>query len=143
MRSNHPSFATEPFGEVIHAYSRNQAITDGELIDVSETAQEAGFRCPVALTRAVWADCVAWSEADTRHKGIPQDQSGRLWDVVWMAYLAIFRQRALGESRAVFSLYRVPRQGRGIKARLTRLKVLAGPGDAGELVLTVMLPEED
>jgi hypothetical protein len=29
------------------------------LIDVSVTAREAGFKYPVALTAAVWAECVA------------------------------------------------------------------------------------
>jgi hypothetical protein len=34
------------FGEVIFSYTRAQAIADGELVDVSMTAQEAGFRPP-------------------------------------------------------------------------------------------------
>jgi hypothetical protein len=38
--------------DLIHSYSRAQAIADGVLIDVSATAREAGIRCPVALTRA-------------------------------------------------------------------------------------------
>ena len=50
----------ELFGEVIYAYTRAEAIADGVLIDVTETAKEVGFRLPVALTAAAWADCVAW-----------------------------------------------------------------------------------
>ena len=42
------------FGPVIFAYTRAQAIEDGILVDVSETAREAGFRIPVAITRTVW-----------------------------------------------------------------------------------------
>jgi hypothetical protein len=42
------------FGPVIHAYSRAEALEDGVLVDVTSTAREAGFRIPVALTRAVW-----------------------------------------------------------------------------------------
>ena len=41
--------------DLIHSYTRQQAIEDGVLMDVSETAKEAGVRFPVALTRAVWA----------------------------------------------------------------------------------------
>ena len=41
-----------PFGELIFRYSRAEALSDGVLIDVSETAKETGFRIPVALTRA-------------------------------------------------------------------------------------------
>jgi hypothetical protein len=45
--------------ELIHRYSRAQAIADGVLIDVSEATKEAGFKFPVALTAAAWAQCVA------------------------------------------------------------------------------------
>ena len=42
------------FGPVISIYSRAQAIEDGILVDVSDTAREAGFTIPVAVTRTVW-----------------------------------------------------------------------------------------
>ena len=41
---------------VVHRYTRAQAIADGSLVDVSDTAREAGLRLPTALTRAVWND---------------------------------------------------------------------------------------
>jgi hypothetical protein len=44
--------------EVVHRYGRRQAIADGVLVDVTATAREAGFRYPVALTRAVWDNYV-------------------------------------------------------------------------------------
>ena len=43
---------------IIHRYSRADAIRDGVLIDVSAVAREAGFKYPVALTAAAWAKCV-------------------------------------------------------------------------------------
>lgn len=46
---------------------------------VTETAKEAGFRVPVAMTTAAWADTVEWTETDSKRQ-IEQDQSGRLWD---------------------------------------------------------------
>ncbi len=63
------------FGPVVSSYTRTQAIEDGVLVDVSEMAQEAGFKHPVALTRAVWEDCVAWDEGDNNHQTY-QDESG-------------------------------------------------------------------
>ena len=48
-----------PFGGVIFRYTREQAIADGVLVDVSETAKEAGFRLPVAVSRAAWYEYVA------------------------------------------------------------------------------------
>lgn len=41
---------------LVHAYTRAQALADGMLVDVSEVAREAGFKVPVALTAAVWAE---------------------------------------------------------------------------------------
>jgi len=66
--------------DLIHRYSRADAIADGVLVDVSTVAREAGIKFPVALTRAVWERCVAVPP------GVAcQDQSGRLWDVCWSA----------------------------------------------------------
>ena len=36
--------------DVIYTYTREQAIEEGVLIDVSEMASEAGFKWPVAVT---------------------------------------------------------------------------------------------
>lgn len=128
----------EVFGDSIHTYTRAQAIEDGVLVDVSETAREAGFRLPVAMTRAAWDDCVEWSEIDNQRQ-IYQDEAGRLWDVLWMACRAARR----GGQEIRFQLYRVPRGGRGTRSRLVTLKALCGPGDQGEPVVTILLPNED
>ena len=134
-------FAESFFGNVISTYTRAQAIEDGVLVDVGSTAQEAGFRWPVALTVGAWADCVAWTEDDSRQQ-VYQDESGRLWDVVFMASHAIRTRRDSGD-RLLFQLYRVPRDGRSSKAVKTTLKLIVGPGDAGEPVITILLPNED
>jgi hypothetical protein len=46
------------FEDSIYRHTRADALRDGVLIDVSETAKEAGFRYPVALTRAARVRCV-------------------------------------------------------------------------------------
>ena len=56
------------FGPVISTYTRAQAHLDGNLVNVGAMAGEAGFRWPVSLTAAAWADCVAWSEDDSRRQ---------------------------------------------------------------------------
>ena len=129
----------EIFGEPISIYTRAQALDDGFLVDVSEMAQEAGFRFPVAMTRAAWEDCVSWSDADSKRQ-THQDEAGRLWDVLWMASVAARRN---GGSELRFQLYRVPRGGRGVRPRLVTLQMHVGPGDEGEPVITVGLPGED
>jgi len=130
------------FGPVIYRYTRAQALADGVLVDVGAMAQEAGFRYPIALTHAAWEDCVTWSDEDSQRKGVPQDVNGRLWDVLWMCHIGV-RMAARSGQCALFRLYRVPREGRGRQALLTTLKCVIGPGDSGEPVLTVMLPNED
>lgn len=137
---NENQTVTELFGEVIYRYTRAQAIEDGVLVDVSDMAREAGFRWPVAMTSAAWADCVAWSEDDDQRQ-VYQDESGRLWDVLWMAFVAI--RSANGGTQLEYQLYRVPRDGKSVEAGLTTLKLVCGPGDTGEPVITIMLPGED
>ena len=129
------------FGDVISTYTRARAIEDGVLIDISPTAKEAGFEWPVAITAGAWADCVAWSDRDSQAQ-VYQDQSGRLWDVIFMAFQSIALSRETGD-RLLFRLYRVPRDGHSTDAELTTLKLIVGPGDSGEPVITIMLVDED
>ncbi|SCC94452.1 conserved hypothetical protein [Thiomonas sp. X19] len=141
--------AADLFGEPIHIYTRAQAIEDGMLIDVSGTAREAGIVWPVAITSAVWSDACAWTDADDKRKGggaCWQSESGRLWDAVWMASRAIragLRRGHDGRDPILFQVLRIPREGRGVRPRLATLKLQVGPGDAGEPVITIMLPGED
>ena len=127
------------FGEVISTYTRAQAIEDGVLIDAGPTAKEVGFK-QVALTSAVWSDCVAWTDSDSRKMPF-QDQSGRLYDVLFMAAFAI-RTSAESGDRLLYEFYRVPRDGYSTEAKPVTLKLIIGPGDQGEPVLTILLPEE-
>ena len=131
---------SNPFdgAEIVSAYSRAQAIEDGVLVDVSETAREAGITYPVALTRAVWESCV---EVPTRADGSPvpcQDETGRRWDVVNMLRWAIRLSPADHDGLAVRLKVR-QRAGH----RNVTLKAVCGPGDDPEPVITVMEPEED
>ena len=136
--------AAEIFGEPICSYSRAQALEDGYLVDVSETAREAGFRFPVALTSAAWDDCVEWSDEDSARKHWPQDQSGRLWDVLTMTrfYMRGAVRRDPATDHFALQVLRVPREGRGVKARTVRLMAHVGPGDDAEPVITIGLPHD-
>ena len=125
----------EFFGEIIHSYTRADAIRDGVLIDVTDTAREAGFKIPVALTTAVYEDCVRWDEA----ADAAQDESGRLWDVLWMAMNAA--RRGSGGDRVTFTMLRV-KPGTDRAGQVT-LKMIIGPGDTADPVITIMEPGED
>ena len=130
----------EIFGKTIHAYTRAQALTDGELIDVTTTAADARFRVPVALTRRAWTEAVAWDD----ERPEPQDEEGRLWDVLYMAGHAA-RQTG-GADTATFRVLRIPNETRDTRwneAELLQLELRIGPGDHGEPVVTIMIPGED
>jgi hypothetical protein len=122
--------------EIIHAYTREQAIADGVLIDVTGAAKEAGFSMPVALTQAVWAQYVKVPDGVTC-----QDEAGRLWDIFWMARNAIVRSKGDGPELR-FQLH-VRDDNRDRTPPLVTLKAVCGPGDDGSPCITVMLPDED
>lgn len=139
MNARDTALAAEIFGGPVYSYSRAQALDDGYLIDVTETAREAGFRFPVALTRAAWEDCVAWNDDDSGRKHWPQDQTGRLWDVLTMTrfYMRGAVRRNPAADRFALQVLRVPREGRGHKARIVTLVAHVGPGDNAEPVITI------
>ena len=120
---------------VIHSYTRAEAIRDGVLVDVTKTATEAGFQFPVALTRAVYE---AYVRVPADVSG--QDEDGRLWDILWMLRWAIRSAKGEHPSELPFKLYVAQAEG---KQTLVELKAHCGPGDDGEPVLTVLLPDED
>jgi hypothetical protein len=125
---------------VVHVVTREELLRDGVLIDVSSIAREAGFRKPVALTAEVWADCVEWDNSDTNRQ-CPQDEEGRIWDVVWMAKNAA--QRARCSSVTTFEVHRIPRGGRALVPKPVQLKLVIGSGDDGAPVFTIMQPGQD
>jgi hypothetical protein len=129
------------FGPVLHCYTRAQAIADGFLVDVSESATDAGFEWPVALTRAVWDDCVAWSDADSL-KQVRQDEAQRLWELLFRTWISI-RVGSDDHGTLIYAFHRIPRDGRSRQTLRTELKVIASIGDGGEPVLTILLPHED
>lgn len=125
-----------PFGEIIHAYTRKQALADGFQVDVTITAREAGIRFPVFLNRTVFDAFV------TVPPGVSgQDEAGRLWDIVWMLRFAIQKAHP-GRDRLPFALY-VRNDNR--RPRLVKLVAMCGPLDMDHPrpAITVMMPDED
>ena len=140
MPNSEPANATA-FGPVLSAYTRAQAIEDTILVDVSDTAREAGFTIPVALTRSVWSRLVALPEG---YQGF-QDERGRLWDVLWMA--RHYALRASDSSRVrMCVLVRDIRKDLRDSNRPPRRHfpiVAIGAGDEGRPVITIMFAEDD
>ncbi len=124
------------FGEVIYAYTRAQAVADGFQVEVTKTAQEAGIRFPVFLTRTVYdAYVTVPPEVEA------QDEAGRLWDILHMLRIAIYKAQP-DQSRLHFALY-VRNDNR--RPKLVKLIATCGPVDVDnpEPAITVMLPGEE
>jgi len=139
----------EIFGECIACYTRKQAIEDGVLVDVSNVADEAGFKWPVAMTRTVYERYV---EVPPELTG-QQDIQGRLWDVVWMMWVNIRTGKINGSYGEFTLLVRVPESAEwqtnetvhaeDPALRLVTLKSVSGPGDDGSPCITILMPFED
>ena len=137
-----PSGRADFLGEPAMSYTRAQAIADGVLIDVTESAVQAGFTLPVALSRAVWDDAVAWTDQDCRRQVI-QDEAGRLWDLLWVLRCRSLVKREAPTRELWFEVYRVPRDMKSRLPKPASFKALIHPGDGGEAVITVLRPGEE
>lgn len=119
--------------ELIHVYTREQALSGGVLIDVTIPAREAGFRFPVAVTSAVWQQYVRPPAGLSA-----QDEAGRLWDILWMLRFAIWRGQERGD--IIHFTVRVQNDQQG--PRPVSLKAVCGPDDHGKPYLTIMMSNE-
>jgi hypothetical protein len=120
-------------GDVVHSYTRRQAIADGVLVNVTRQASpvemHGGFRCPVAVTAALWA---AIEAIPPSLAGIA-DARGRLHDVLWMASLAV---------RRASSVFAVQLPFAGTHKRTQQLRVDVGPDDDCAPCVTIGFPED-
>ena len=132
-----PQPSESMFGPHLYVYTRAQAVADGFQVDVTKTAQEAGIRFPLFLTRTVYDAYVAVPEGVTG-----QDEAGRLWDLIWMTRFAILRSRP-GADRLPVALY--VRNSDTHPARLVKLVATCGPVDIDDPApaITLMMRDED
>ncbi len=124
------------FGEIIYSYTRAQAVADGEQVEVSKVAAEAGIKFLVFLTRTVYD---AYVTVPPNVSG--QDEAGRLWDVVWMLRVAMLRAKP-GHDRIVFALFV---RNDNSRAKLVKLTATCSALDIDDArpAITIMLPGED
>ena len=137
MNSNSPnSKLPTPNFDLVYSYTRAQAVADGVQVEVTKTAQEAGIKFPMFLTRAVYEAYVTVPPDVTA-----QDEAGRLWDIVWMTRFAILRARP-GVDRVPVALYV---RNDNHRAKLVKLIATCGPLDIDDPqpAITVMMPDED
>ncbi len=122
---------------VIYRYTRAQAITEGELVDVTATAARASFLFPVAVTRALDADIRDIPESNH------DDYDTRLWDVLWMRAAAVKGALPAEKQGPGTLVYELDMPVADRATRSYRVKAVCGPGDTAEPVITLMKPDED
>ena len=129
-------------GEVVHAYTRTDALADGVLVDVTDAASPSGmlggFTVPVAVTAGLWT---AIGEIPASLVGVA-DVRGRLHDVLWMASLACRRREGAFFASFAVRTFAVHLPYRGTRKRVQTLRVEIGPDDHGAPCLTIGFPEE-
>lgn len=123
----------EFFGDNIFTYTREMAIADGVLIDISTMAKEAGFKVPVAVTHTLYAN---WIEPDEYSKRQVQSSSGRIWDILMHLHYA---SKAAKSEIVYINVVFAGKDG----SKTVKIKAVIGPGDTADPVLTIMLPHED
>ena len=121
--------------DYVSIYTREDALKDGFLIDISPAAKEEGFLVPVAVT------CEAYREIRPHEESISggQDLRGRLHDMFWMLRLHAAQKRFADTDRLSFSFLIAENN----VSRTVNLISVVHPGDQGEPVMTIMLPHED
>jgi len=121
--------------KLIYSYSRREAIRDGVLINVSDQAQQSGFKVPVAVTDHLYHGYVVPAEG---LEGEGQSVEGRLHDLFWMCQAAI-KNRLDGDRVEFVCMFLMP----GKLLQAVKCLVVIGPGDQGEPVVTLMLPGDE
>lgn len=124
--------------DVIHTYSRQQAIEDGTLVEIPRSIlAEFGIRFHTALTRAVWNKYVTVPAVLT---GI-QDETGRLADILVMFHLAA--KHARPDSTQLMFQVVVKQDATEQPASEITLKAIVDAGDDGKGAITILLENED
>jgi hypothetical protein len=120
---------------IIFSYTRAQAIADCVLIDVTAQAAEMGFKVYTVVTDHLYGDYLV---PPAGLEGEGQSIEGRLHDLLFRTLLAA---KAIRDSdRVEFDVLFLMAPGRWDTAHVV---AVIGPGDQGEPVMTIMLPEDD
>lgn len=122
--------------DVIHSYTRAQAIEDGFLADLMQNEMldvcRQHYKHPIACTLPVFEIM----RKAVENKKYCNDYAGILHDMLHMSRV---HYQFHGHTARLF---KVIIQGAGRQSVFT-FKLVCHPGDSGEPVMTIMLPDED
>lgn len=111
--------------------ARRNAIANGMLVDVTSLAGNLGLSSPVAVTSAVWMDCIAAPEKDSHF------ETERLRIVLcWL------RTTLHGDGNQNPLHFTTLCENHPAGQVRVHLRAVCHAGDQGEPVLTIMYPDE-
>jgi hypothetical protein len=130
-----------PDWDIIHSYSRADALADGALIEIpAALASRCRFKAPVAITRAIYLGII-WDhtaattkDSDTSRDFTPLEEKrlhSLLSTAVYELSMAKFTGRLSSEADRITFTY----LGQKVILHI-------GPGDSGEPVFTLMTRED-
>ncbi len=120
--------------EVIHTYSRKEALEDGTLIDVTEFARLHGFKIPCAITTSLWG----YIGVSPELAEIGQSVDGRLKDVLFLLLMEI--RKASADTDRI--RYQVDFLVEPDTSQTVEIIAMVGPDDDMKPCLTIGLPED-
>lgn len=126
------------FGNTIHMYTREQALEDGILIDVTKNSEKLGIKVPVAITAALWSEINNIPE-----KFSFQSPEYRLSEVLFMLKINIIRYGDESQINYKTGIEHEIETNNGKILKELEVKAVIGLGDNHETVMTIMLPNED
>lgn len=120
------------------AYTRTQALADGLLIDISDDAQGAYFRCPMAVSAPLFYNYCSPPYNLLAHG---QSLSGRIRDMLAHLITAIHANPTARQLTFTVPFVMLP----GNQPVPTPVQITArlDSGDDGTPVITLSLPEDD
>jgi hypothetical protein len=122
--------------EPVYSYSRRQALDDGVLVDLTDFSNDHGLVFPVACTAGVYHTYLV---PDKTLESQGQTLEARIHDLLSILAAAIKKQPLKSDRLTFQTSFLMPR---GRQATIT-FTCMCGPDDAGDPVLTVLLPGED
>ncbi len=120
--------------ELIHSYTRKQALEDGSLIDITEYARLHGFKIPVAVTASLWG----YIGVSPELAEIGQSVADRLKDVLFLLLMEI-RKAGADTDRIKYPVDFLVEPDR---TETVEVYALVGPDDDLKPCLTIGLPED-
>lgn len=121
-------------------HTHEESIEAGFLIDVTNVAKNIGFNLPVALTKAVWGNCVTWDASKENRNDITQSEGYRLLELLSSALIA-WRQLKRGV-RCSFDIYRALDGKEKFSSERVVLSIYTNSGFISPKRITIMMDDE-